>query len=412
MHSPSYFNSAVRALMFKGLYHTAAAPFDRLKCIIETQTEMSRIEKSYATKLLKQKPSRSRRLYPPRASSNRFSSSFHAARSICSREGLVGLWRGNCLQLMYLPFQALSGYCFIGTMASANCWFSSCSSGERRFALVQGLSYLLSGIFFYLIAYPLDFLRFHIAVDTKGTFRRFGTSRVCPAPPRAVPGASSSLLPPVRGAGVRYALPSSTQLSTNFLSRRRSVWLPVAHSHHSSLALRSLLPDLLFLSRSWPRRAQSRLARRYLPVSMESPRHWFTGLGLQLVGSALYLNVFFVWNACASFSRSHHRALDEDNAAVLEAPRLASPWSTPLIAFSLYAFSHFTALVMVHPIDLVRRRTMLAVLDHRLRYRSSTECARLVWVEEGVRGFYRGFPITIGRMAWGFCLLAALSPWQ
>lgn len=45
---------------------------------------------------------------------------------------------------------------------------------------------------------------------------------------------------------------------------------------------------------------------------------------------------------------------------------------------------------VVYPIDSIRRRMMMEAGRSKPLYRSSLDCARLVWKTEGYRGFYRG----------------------
>lgn len=48
---------------------------------------------------------------------------------------------------------------------------------------------------------------------------------------------------------------------------------------------------------------------------------------------------------------------------------------------------------VVYPVDSIRRRMMMEAGRPRPLYRSSLDCARSVWKDEGYRGFYRGlFP--------------------
>lgn len=52
---------------------------------------------------------------------------------------------------------------------------------------------------------------------------------------------------------------------------------------------------------------------------------------------------------------------------------------------------------MVYPIDSVRRRMMMEAGRPKPMYRSSLDCARRMWVDEGYRGFYRGLSANVAR---------------
>lgn len=190
----------------------------------------------------------------------------------------------------------------------------------------------------------------------------------------------------------------------------------------------------LFLQRYW----SSCKTWNYLsgnPVLRDAPSYYFTGAPLHLVGTVVYHICYQVttlmlegwwWNhspegmmynaseaerggrtMTSPTSRSHiiHSNTNCSRTTSTTSGNGSStsllpllPWSSILGSVMVDVFATMVATAVAHPFDLIRRRRMLAVLHDQTRYRTSLECAHQIMTVEGIRGFYRGLPISLGRM--------------
>lgn len=358
----------------QGLLRTMTAPLDRVKFVMEVQTELSRRTQhqsappstaathSHQGTSAAAHPgsSRARALHYDTSShstsssfgSSRrrggcsskgaatvaapFSTSWQVVRHIHRYEGTRGLWRGNGVQVMSIGIQSL---CHFHLSEPVMDWTSyvlapQSSTGEL---LAFYTGFLMSGFIASLIPYPLEFLRFHLAVDVVAFPRGSSTA--------TLNAASSTVLP---------------------FNRQ-------AHHHQIPHGLSYL--------------------RRH-PVLRECPHYCFTGLGFFMLGSAVYF-------------ASHLLLSKWTNALVLRQPVAypvdQSPPPPSILACVVSdGLATLLATAVAHPIDVLRRRRMLAVLQGpTMMYKSYAHCASVVLRREGVRGYFRGLPISLCRMIAG-----------
>lgn len=317
-----------------------------------------------------------------------FRSSWEALRHLRRHEGVVqGLWRGNSWQLASIAAQGLCHYELSdGVMRGTYVALAPETALGHLTATYAG--FFATGFVCALLPYPLDFLRFHMAVDLKGLG---GPSRSSSSSSLSSSTSRGSFAASSHGAGTPH---------TSFSAFTHTSDYKVARGLH-------------FLRRH--------------PVLRESPRYCFTGLGLHVFGSAMYYLSHRVLTGVmeAAYYRRWQRRRraagmeeDEEGFATMVGPRPPSM----LMRVVADGVATLCATAVAHPVDVVRRRQMLAVTGmvrgssslippattgqssllgprwRLLRYHSSWECGKQIMTEEGVRGFFRGLPISLSRM--------------
>ncbi|KAG5510917.1 hypothetical protein JKF63_06418 [Porcisia hertigi] len=132
------------------------------------------------------------------------------------------------------------------------------------------------------------------------------------------------------------------------------------------------------------------------PVMSECPHFLYRGLTLFVFGSIVYQVV--------------HNVLMRLFAPYVPPKEEGRGW-TPVIIQTVCGLTvTATATLCLHPVDLVRHRMMVAVLEDRLRYSSAMKCVASIAQKEGVRGFFRGATVSLAKaMGVSGFLLAGLS---
>ncbi|KAK7197413.1 adp/ATP carrier-like protein [Novymonas esmeraldas] len=120
------------------------------------------------------------------------------------------------------------------------------------------------------------------------------------------------------------------------------------------------------------------------PAMSECPHFLYRGLTLFILGSVVY--------------RAVHGVLLDIVSPFLPPDGEGRGW-TPAIVQTVCGLTvaGMTTLCL-HPVDLVRHRMMVAVMEDRLRYSSVMECVARIAQQEGVRGFFRGGTVTLAKM--------------
>lgn len=322
-----------------------------------------------------------------------FKTSFQAMRHICRHEGVgFGLWRGNGVQLTSMAAQTLCHYHLSEPVMRATYTVLAPETAEGH-VITSYAGFFCSGFLCAFIPYPLDFLRFHLAVDVKGL-------------PRTTSGSSIHS----RHHGSQYPSQLSSQFSSHSHSSQNQ---EVPHrngaqadgsTHRSGMrksgergpggggARFRTAPGAHTFSNNY-RIPRGFAFLRHHPVLREWPQYCYTGLGLHLLGSGFYYISHFMMKNMAEFLWYFN-----SNNANSSSNMLPPPPPSILSQVIIDGIATLMATAIAHPIDLIRRRQMLAVLDDRTRYRNSWACVQQVAAEEGVRGFFRGMPISLGRM--------------
>eukprot|EP00796_Vickermania_ingenoplastis_P002215 gene2215-1380_t len=348
--------SDVMALCVRqGIMRTLLAPMDRVKFIMESQMELVRLAQASISGPRGEggRPHRSaqasgthrvgssshlttstRSSSSSRASRAPFTTSWQAVRHLRRHEGVRnGLWRGNGMQLGSIAAQSMCHYHLSDPVMRTTYTLLAPESTTGHIA-ASYCAFLCAGLVCAFVPYPLEFLRFHLAVDVKGLF---------PLQQRGV---------------VRAAPPGGPTAAVSFNNNYR------------------VPRGFAFL--------------RHHPVLRECPQYCFTGFGLYALGSAAY------FLSHRFFSSAMERTWMRQTPDPYEVAQ------TSLFYVVLTdAAATLLATTIAHPVDLVRRRQMLAVvsLDRPTRrYASAWACAQRVAAEEGLRGFFRGLPISLGRM--------------
>lgn len=129
------------------------------------------------------------------------------------------------------------------------------------------------------------------------------------------------------------------------------------------------------------------------PVLSECPHYLYRGLTLYIFGSVVYQSVH---NTLLGLVAPYVPPEEED-----------SSWLPAIVQTIAGLTVSGTTTLCLHPVDLVRHRMMIAVMEDRLRYASMMECATRIAQKEGIRGFFRGGTVTLTKMiaATGLVLL-------
>ncbi|KPA74330.1 putative mitochondrial adp/ATP carrier-like protein [Leptomonas pyrrhocoris] len=120
------------------------------------------------------------------------------------------------------------------------------------------------------------------------------------------------------------------------------------------------------------------------PVLSECPHYFYRGLTLYIFGSVVYQAV--------------HNVLLNVVAPYVPPEEDSSSWAPAIIQTIAGLTVSGTTTLCLHPVDLVRHRMMIAVMEDRLRYASMMECATQIAQREGLRGFFRGGTVTLTKM--------------
>jgi hypothetical protein len=130
------------------------------------------------------------------------------------------------------------------------------------------------------------------------------------------------------------------------------------------------------------------------PVLSECPHYFYRGLTLYIFGSVVYQAV-------------HNALLNLVAPYVPPEEEGSSSWTPAIIQTIAGLTVSGTTTLCLHPVDLVRHRMMIAVMEDGLRYSSMMECATRIAQREGIRGFFRGGTVTLTKMiaATGLVLL-------
>lgn len=119
-------------------------------------------------------------------------------------------------------------------------------------------------------------------------------------------------------------------------------------------------------------------------VFTEAPHLLYTGFGVYILGSVVYRAMHHL---LFSMIDQYIPPVAEDN------------YWRPIIIQNMCGLSvACTATAGLHPLNLIRRRMMVAVMRNRFRYASAMQCARTILYNEGVRGLYRGWAVTMTRL--------------
>lgn len=336
-----------------------------------------------------------------------FSSSAVLARHLSQHEGIrKGLWRGHSVQLLSMVAQSLSFYHLSEpSQRLTDAVFSPHSEMGCLFKMYAGE--LFTGVVCSFAPYPLEFIRFHLALDVKGLFHGVPGGGTSP-----ISRSFSSFREPKGEICSRTntrALASSGTLDFLYPPSQRRV------RGNGGFFRRSLKPFA-----EWCR-SPNRVWNYILgyPVLRDFPSYFFTGFWVQMAGSALYIMSYnfmkFGLDQCwwqrhapptypgyLSSGSTYSSLLDNRSWSNSSAP--STFYVLPLSGASVLwkvideVIAIVVATTIAHPFDVVRRRRMVAVLQERTRYRDSLECIQLIAISEGIRGFYRGLPISIGRM--------------
>lgn len=121
------------------------------------------------------------------------------------------------------------------------------------------------------------------------------------------------------------------------------------------------------------------------PVLSECPHYFYRGLTLYIFGSVVYQSV-------------HNALLSLVAPFVPPEEEGSSSWAPAIIQTIAGLTVSGTTTLCLHPVDLVRHRMMIAVMEDRLRYSSMMECASHIAQQEGIRGFFRGGTVTLTKM--------------
>ncbi|KAG5485229.1 hypothetical protein CUR178_06589 [Leishmania enriettii] len=120
------------------------------------------------------------------------------------------------------------------------------------------------------------------------------------------------------------------------------------------------------------------------PVMSECPHFLYRGLTLFIFGSVVYQSVH---NVLLNLVAPYVPPDDEDNG-----------WTPAIIQTVCGLTVSGTTTLCLHPVDLVRHRMMVAVMEDRLRYSSAMTCVARIAQKEGIRGFFRGGTVTLTKM--------------
>ena len=126
-------------------------------------------------------------------------------------------------------------------------------------------------------------------------------------------------------------------------------------------------------------------------------RGLYQGYGIALSGSVLYRLLFF----------GGYDALKSEVQDIKAKREVAEMTWTE--RFALAQIVTLTAGTICYPIDSVRRRLMMQAgkpMEQR-KYRNSFNCFRVVWLQEGMRGFYLGIAPNMVRSVGGALMLVA-----
>ncbi|CBZ23668.1 adp/ATP carrier-like protein [Leishmania mexicana MHOM/GT/2001/U1103] len=133
------------------------------------------------------------------------------------------------------------------------------------------------------------------------------------------------------------------------------------------------------------------------PVMSECPHFLYRGLTLFIFGSVVYQSLQSVLlNLVAPYVPP-----DEEG----------SGWTPAIIQTVCGLAVSGTTTLCLHPVDLVRHRMMVAVMEDRLRYSSTMKCVARIAQKEGVRGFFRGGTVTLTKMIAATGLVLAGLPY-
>ncbi|KAG5486192.1 hypothetical protein LSCM1_07312 [Leishmania martiniquensis] len=133
------------------------------------------------------------------------------------------------------------------------------------------------------------------------------------------------------------------------------------------------------------------------PVMSECPHYLYRGLTLFILGSVVYRSVH---NVLLSLVAPYVPPDDEGNG-----------WTPAIIQTVCGLTVSGTTTLCLHPVDLVRHRMMVAVMEDRLRYSSAMKCVVRIAEKEGIRGFFRGGTVTLAKMMMATGLVLAGLPY-
>lgn len=138
----------------------------------------------------------------------------------------------------------------------------------------------------------------------------------------------------------------------------------------------------------------------------------YNGYGISLAGSVLYRLLYLGGYDAAKDELllwKRRRQIQYDQLGTKRTSSDNSVNMTWTERFILAQIVSLSAGTICYPIDSVRRRMMMQAgkpMDER-KYRNSFQCFRVVWANEGLRGFYLGFGPNIIRSIGGALALVA-----
>lgn len=338
-----------------------------------------------------------------KTSSVPFSSSVAVFRHLCQQEGWrTGLWRGNSVQLTSIITQSLAYH----HLSEIGMWLTELLLAPQSESGAQTTAFagmIFTGFLCSLIFYPLEFLRLHVAVDVQGLWRgeekgKRGGSLRGPSTP------SSSFVPHPRRAAKTWSF-----FRGNALLRDTPSYCFTGLQMHlvgSVVYYKCYQMVTQALETWWWLHSPEYLYRDYYAASSSWDSTSTTTSTTTTGGGGTERNTLTTSTEDMVHSRSTaehpppppplHPLPSTHRGSTSVLPLL--PWSSWLGSVMVDTVGTFAAITAAHPLDVVRRRRMVAVLHDHTRYRHSWDCAQQIWTTEGIRGFYRGLPIALGRM--------------
>jgi solute carrier family 25 (mitochondrial adenine nucleotide translocator), member 4/5/6/31 len=132
----------------------------------------------------------------------------------------------------------------------------------------------------------------------------------------------------------------------------------------------------------------------------------YQGYGIALLGGVVFRVIFMGGYDALKTEIELHKKVNNSNNNSTATTKAAAPltWGE---RFAVAQCISLTAGTLCYPIDSVRRRMMMQAGQplHERLYRGSLHCFRVVWAQEGLRGFYLGIAPNIVRSVGGALML-------
>jgi solute carrier family 25 (adenine nucleotide translocator) protein 4/5/6/31 len=136
-------------------------------------------------------------------------------------------------------------------------------------------------------------------------------------------------------------------------------------------------------------------------LKADGVRGLYQGYGIALWGSVFYRLLFLGGYDAVKEELNHHHEISANGAEPYQIT-----WTE---RFALAQTVALTAGTICYPIDSVRRRLMMqaGVPEIERTYRGSIQCFRIVFQQEGIKGFYLGIAPNLVRSIGGALMLVA-----